>query len=92
MSLILYPASVITIPVIYKVMRNQNIESIEFKEKFGELTEGLNTNGIGGKYWNLFILIRWQVTVVILVALRSYAYLQIHLLLITSALAQVYLI
>ena len=39
----------------------------EFKQRFGSIIEGLNTDSIIGRYWNLLNLFRWALTIVIMV-------------------------
>ena len=68
------------------------LESIQFKERFGELVQGLNTKGKLGAYWNVVVLIRWLITAIILVVLRDYCALQIISLLTTSILVQIIII
>jgi hypothetical protein len=46
----------------------------DFQEKFGAISEGLNSKqtNLIASYWNLLTLIRWTATNFILIALRDY--------------------
>ena len=48
------------------------MDSLEYKEKYGTLTEGLNTKTAIGTYWNVLILIRWLYTTAVLILLRDH--------------------
>jgi hypothetical protein len=61
------------------------LETDYFKNKFGTLTEGLRVKGGWiGVYWNSLVLIRWSITVLVLVVLRNFIQFQIICLLILS--------
>jgi hypothetical protein len=61
------------------------LETDYFKNKFGTLTEGLRVKGGWiGVYWNSLVLIRWSITVLVLVVLRNYIQFQIICLLMLS--------
>ena len=63
---------------------SNDLESDYFKAKYGTLTEGVNTGSIVGKYWNVIVLVRWSVTIIILVVLRDIPEWQIMYLLMVS--------
>jgi hypothetical protein len=66
-------------------------ESKRFLAKFGDtLTHGLTLKGFFGTYWHLLVLLRWGITLVVLVA-GSLA-LQLIFLLLVSVLVQVLVI
>lgn len=46
--------------------------SEEFQSKFGTLVEGLDVSRILGHYWNFIVLVRWTVTVFVLVISRNH--------------------
>ncbi len=53
------------------------IESNEFKIKFKSIYEDLNIKNNGNKnyialYWNIIYLIRWTLTILILICLQNY--------------------
>ena len=56
----------------------------EFKFSYGAIIEGLNINSIAGRYWNPLILIRWALTIAIMVFLNNHSVAQIFLLLFIS--------
>ncbi len=69
--------------ITYKKISN-SFEDPNFKEKFGTILEGVNTEKTLGLYWNAIVLIRWTLTSVIMVMLRDFYSLQICSLLLIS--------
>ncbi len=51
-----------------------------FKERFGALTEDVNTATPLGAFWTLYMLIRWTLTIMVLLLLRQTPAVQILLL------------
>ena len=71
------------------VKKNRNsVYSEDYKSSYGTLTEGLNTGNIVGAFWNIIVLIRWLVTLLILVIMRDAPEWQIVVLLIISVIFQ----
>lgn len=64
----------------------------EFKISYGAIIEGLNTNTTIGRYWNPLNLIRWALTIVVLVFLNQHSFAQIFILLIVSVIFQIMMI
>jgi hypothetical protein len=64
----------------------------EFTLTYGSIVEGLNTESIFGRYWNILTLIRWAATNFILVFLRHNCAVQIFVLLGTSVIFQMLII
>lgn len=62
-----------------------------FLKECGTLVEGCYVEGIVGHYWSLITLVRWTVTVIVLVISRNYPEFQIFSLLITSTTFQILL-
>jgi hypothetical protein len=60
--------------------------------RYGAIIEGLNTNKIAGRYWNPLNLIRWAVTISIMVFLNQHSVAQIFVLLIVSVIFQIVMI
>jgi hypothetical protein len=56
----------------------------EFKFKYGTIIVGLNENSIIGRYWNPLNLLRWALTIVVMVFLNRHSFAQIFVLLILS--------
>ena len=83
-----------SILIIYRcIKKNQGmLETIEFKNKFGALTEGLNVNTRIGRYWNVIFLTRWLLTLIVMVTLRDYPQLQIMIMLLVSYCVQISLL
>ena len=48
------------------------------------MIEGLNLYSFIGVYWNIIVIIRWSITITILVSLRDYVSLQLISLRLTS--------
>ena len=57
--------------ILYKNFNNKQLESSEFYKKYYPLTEKLNIKSKIGVYWKVLILIRWFLTILILVILRD---------------------
>ena len=82
---VLIIASIVIFTKILKQTRaSYNLKDPAFLEKFGTLTEGLNTDTVIGTYWNVLILIRWIYTTLVLIFLRDHCEFQILALLISS--------
>lgn len=64
----------------------------EFSERFGGLTDGQNIRTTIGIYWNVIIIVRWIVTILVIVMLREFSSLQILSLLIVSKIFLVLLV
>lgn len=79
---------------IMKILRNVKmqpslIKNESFQQKYGVLTEDLDLNSKGkvnniAVYWNGLYLIRWMITVFILVYLKDHSSMQICLLFVIS--------
>ena len=89
---ILTVSTVMNASVVYKYSKLNQLESEEFKNKYGTLTEGLNLRTTAGKYWNVITLMRWNVLSVVLVVLRDHFEMQIIALLVMSVVTQVIII
>lgn len=76
MTTIIMSACILSIVVlagiIYSYNKSGMIDSDEFIESYGSLTEGLRTKGALGRYWNILVLIRWLATNAILICLREH--------------------
>ena len=64
---------------------------MEFKLRYGACIEGLNTDTFSGRYWNPLTLIRWAITILIMIFLRDHYVAQIFILLVVSAIFQILL-
>jgi hypothetical protein len=64
----------------------------EFTKSCGVLIEGLNNDTIIGRYWNPFNLIRWAITIVVMVFLNQHSLAQIFVLLAISVVFQIMMI
>lgn len=62
----------VMIRIIYKQRADGSIKTDEFKERFSSLIEGLRTSNFVSCYWNVLIMIRWQITVIILLFLKDW--------------------
>jgi hypothetical protein len=62
------------------------------KDRFGAVIDGLNPRSMVGRFWSPITLLRWIVTIVIMVSLRDYSALQILLLLQISVAFQITLL
>jgi hypothetical protein len=65
---------------LWKNKADGMLEKEEFQAKYGTLTEGLRLTSTLGIYWNLIVLIRWQLTSAILILLSNHPEVQILLL------------
>lgn len=64
------PVALISEFIIIK-KHSKDIESEEFKKKYGKLVEGLNTKHWVGLYWNPITLTRWAAVNTILVVFKE---------------------
>ena len=64
----------------------------EFKLSYSTIIEGLNTNTIIGRYWNPLNLIRWGITIVVMVFLNEHSVAQIFDLLLVSVIFQMMMV
>jgi hypothetical protein len=64
----------------------------EFKFSYGAIIDGLNSNTKAGRYWNPLNLIRWALTIAIMVFLNQNSFAQIFLLLVVSVIVQIIII
>jgi hypothetical protein len=63
--------------LISKFRANHEINNDEFEKKFSELIQDDTSSGIVGAYWKVIQLVRWSMTLLIMVFLRDLYYLQI---------------
>jgi hypothetical protein len=61
----------------------------EFKFSYGAIIDGLNSNTKAGRYWNPLNLIRWALTIAIMVYLNQHSGAQILVLLVVSVIFQI---
>ena len=61
----------------------------EFQLSYGAIIEGLNSNTRAGRYWNPLNLIRWALTIAIMVYLNQHSGAQILVLLVVSVIFQI---
>jgi hypothetical protein len=64
----------------------------EFKLSYGAIIEGLDSNTIAGRYWNPLNLIRWALTITIMIFWNQHNSAQILVLLIISVIFQIIII
>jgi hypothetical protein len=64
----------------------------EFIFRYGALVEGLDINKIIGRYWNPINLIRWALTILIMIFLNKHYVAQIFLLLAVSVIFQIMMV
>ena len=77
---------------IYLIRANNGRYHLEeFKIRYSKIVEGLNTQLFIGRYYNPFLLIRWGVTIIIMVFLKENCIAQIFILLLTSVIFQILL-
>ena len=74
---IIIPIGIVASMIIFVMILRKTREKHQFnnklyKEKYGTLTEGLNTNTAIGTYWNVLILFRWLWTTLVLIFLRDH--------------------
>ena len=63
-----------------------------FKLSYGALIEGLDNYTIAGRYWNPLNLIRWALTITIMIFLNQHNAAQILVLLVVSVIFQIIII
>jgi hypothetical protein len=83
-------ASGIEIYVIHAHKGRYQCEDFIFS--YGSIIEGLDTNSIVGRYWNTLNLIRWALTILIMVFLNQHSVAQIFILLVVSVIFQLIII
>jgi hypothetical protein len=77
---------------IYVIRANKERYQLkEFKIKYGKIIEGLNIQTLIGRYWNPLVLIRWALTIIIMVFLKENCVAQIFVLLLISLIFQILL-
>jgi hypothetical protein len=64
----------------------------EFIFSYGSIIKGLDTNTKVGRYWNPLTLIRWPLTIVVLVFLNQHSVAQIFVLLAVSVIFQIMMV
>jgi hypothetical protein len=64
----------------------------EFKFSYGAIIEGLNSDTKAGRYWNPLILMRWGLTIAIMVFLNQHSAAQILFLLVVSVIFQIIIV
>jgi hypothetical protein len=78
---------------IYVIHANKgNYQFEDFIFSYGSIIEGLDTNKIVGRYWNPLNLIRWALTILIMVFLNQHSVAQIFILLVVSVIFQLIII
>jgi sugar phosphate permease len=78
---------------IYVIYKHQDrYELSDFKLRYGNCIEGLNTDTFFGRYWNPLTLIRWAITNLIMIFFRDHCVAQIFILLLISGIFQILLI
>ena len=77
-------AFIVMVVIMTKHRAAKSLESQYFKENYGTMIQSLNLYSFIGVYWNIIILIRWTITIAVLVSLRDYVSLQIISLRLTS--------
>ena len=55
-----------------------------YEKKFSELLQDGTSTGFVGTYWKVIQLVRWTFTLIIMVFIRDYYYIQIQLLMMMS--------
>jgi len=79
--------------LVYAIRAHKgNYQLEEFTKSCGVLIEGLNTDTIIGRYWNPVNLIRWAITIVVMVFLNQHSLAQIFVLLVISVVFQIMMI
>ena len=92
MSTIISLAGIIGLPLglilVTKLIGNfnkaQTFQSEEFEQKFYELIQEDTSSGLIGVYWKVIQLIRWSITLIIMVYCRDFYAIQIAMLLFIS--------
>jgi hypothetical protein len=78
---------------IYVIHANKGRYQLEeFKFSYGTIIEGLNSDTIAGRYWNPLNLIRWALTIAIMVFLNKNSVAQIFILLVVSVIFQIIMV
>jgi hypothetical protein len=92
-SLVLLVTISIAIGIEIYVIRTKigRYEQEEFKNRYNVIFEGLNNHKFIGRYWNPLLLIRWLLTIIILVFLKETCVAQILALLVISIIFQILL-
>ncbi|TNV87132.1 hypothetical protein FGO68_gene17674 [Halteria grandinella] len=72
---------------LYKRDKDEPFSSLKFDIAFKPLIEGINLSSFG-KYWNIVVLIRWVITIFVLIFLRDHPAFQLQSLIIVSILVQ----
>lgn len=88
LSCIILPTCIICAGLIFYIVKKRK-EYDNFEEKYGEIVEDLkiSRDSILTQYWKPLNLIRWLLTVMILIILRNYPSFQILLFLALSVLS-----
>ena len=76
--------------VIHKHKGRYDLE--EFKFSYGAIIEGLNSDTKAGRYWNPLILMRWGITISIMLFLNQHSAAQILVLLVVSVIFQIIIV
>jgi hypothetical protein len=75
------PGLLLTFAYLLKTgYEGKRLASQAFKERFGALTEDVNTATALGAFWTLYMLIRWTLTILVLLLFRQTPAVQILLL------------
>ncbi|TNV86774.1 hypothetical protein FGO68_gene10446 [Halteria grandinella] len=83
--LIITPYSIIIfVRVLNRASKERKLQATDFLTDYGILLDGVNLKTTIGLYWNVFVQIRWVLTIGIIVALRDYNQFQIMLLFILN--------
>ena len=83
--LILLILAIATAFEIHVIRTHKGIYDLEeFKFSYGAIMVGLDSNKIAGRYWNPIYLIRWALTITIMVFLNKHSAAQIIVLLVIS--------
>ena len=73
------------------IRSNKNaLNSTEFQTKYGTLTEFIRTSSVESALYNVIQLVRWQITISVLIFLRDYPIFQVLSLWCLSLLIQLY--
>lgn len=82
-SLVVCNFAIVSMSII--IYRNRlNLNDPGFVEKFGTLTEGLRGRNFMSQQWNIFLMIRWSLTAIILVIMRNHPNFQISVLMLLT--------
>jgi hypothetical protein len=92
LSLIILGMSAVIVLSLWIVLRknraNGTLGKPVFLERYGTLTTGLRVTRTIGTYWNIIILVRWQITAAIIILLSNFPAFQIQFLIGISLLNQ----